>query len=225
MGTPYLISGRDRDLSKVSPFSGSGSDSLMLAGCWTRAAMNKHLRNYVRQQRELKDVRLGQLAEMIGYTNHNKGARAILEFERKGVVSDDLLQRLVDALEIDQKGVIEAMEKDIAEWEAWLNEPVPMQMILMPIPAVNLLHSMPHEIETSEAENYARNYAKEKGFRVCLVLSRREPVWITGDGEITCRTFAEPGVPNFPNTTVGGRRNIVFRVGEHGLRPVVVREP
>ncbi len=188
--------------------------------------MNKHLRNCVRQQRERKGLHLGQLAAMIGYANHNQGARLILQFERKGIVSDDLLQKLIIALGIDQEGITEAREKDKADWEVWISEPVPMQMILTPIPAVNLLHPVPPEIETSEeAEKYARNYAKEKGFRVCLVLSRRESVWIDGDGEITCRTFAEPGVPNFPNTIVGGRRNIVFRVGEHGLRPVVVREP
>ena len=170
-------------------------------------------------------MRLGPLAEMVGFQNHNKGARAILEFERRGVVSDDLLQKLITALEIDQEGIAQAMEKDRAEWEAWVSEPVPVQMILRPIPAVNVLHAMPPEIETSaEAEKYARNYAKEKGFRVCLVLSRRESLWIDADGEKTYRTFAKPGVPNMPYTTLGGQRRFVFRVGEHRLCPVVIRE-
>jgi hypothetical protein len=46
--------------------------------------MNKHLRNYVRQQRERKGIRLGPLAETIGLKNRNKGARLILQFEREG---------------------------------------------------------------------------------------------------------------------------------------------
>ncbi|MGO9572575.1 MAG: hypothetical protein ACLP5H_34090 [Desulfomonilaceae bacterium] len=186
--------------------------------------MNKHLRTLFREQRERKGERLGQLAEMIGYTNHNKGARLILQFEREGIASDDLLQKLITALQIDHEDMIQAMEKDKAEWEAWVSEPVPMQMILRPISAVNLLHPMPPEIETSEdAEKYAQNYAKEKGYRVCLVLSRRESVWINGNGEIACRTFAKPGVPNIPYTTLGGQRKFVFRVGEHALCPVVIR--
>jgi hypothetical protein len=187
--------------------------------------MNKHLRIFFRQQRELKGIRLGPLAEMIGCKDHNKGARLILQFEREGIASDDLLQKLITALQIDQEDMIQATQKDKAEWEAWVSEPVPMKLILRPIPAVNLLHTMPPEIETrEEAEKYAQNYAKEKGFRVCLVLSRRESVWIGEDGEITGRTFAKPGMPNMPYTTLGGQRRFVFRVSEHGLCPVVVKE-
>ena len=157
--------------------------------------------------------------------DHNKGARLILQFEREGIASHDILQKLITALQIDHEDMIKAIEKDQAEWEEWVCEPVPMQMILTPIPAVNILHPMPPEIETrEEAETYARDCAKEKGFRVCLVLSRRESVWIDGNGEITCRTIAKPGVPNIPYTTVGGQRRFVFRVGEHGLCPVLIKE-
>jgi hypothetical protein len=187
--------------------------------------LNKHLRNYFRQQRERKGVRLGPLAEMIGYRNRSKGASLTLNFEREGIVTEDLLQKLINALEIDHEGMSKAMEKDEAEWEAWVNEPLPMQMILTPIPAVNLLHHIPAEIETAEdAEIYARSFAKEKGYRVCLVLSRRESVWIDGNGEIACRTFAKPGLPNLPYTTLGGRRKFAFGTGPE-LHPIVIREP
>ncbi|MGO9571926.1 MAG: AAA family ATPase [Desulfomonilaceae bacterium] len=187
--------------------------------------LNKHFRNYFRRQRELKGISLGPLAEMIGYRNRNKGARLILNFEREGIISGDLLKKLIDALEVDPQGMIQAMEKDKAEWEQWVNEPVPMQMIIRPIPAVNLLHPMPPEIKTTEeAEKYAQSYAKEKGFRVCLVVSRRESLWIGGDGEITCRTFAKPGVPNIPYATLGGRRKFLFGTAERGFHPIVIRE-
>jgi hypothetical protein len=187
--------------------------------------MNKHLRNYFKSQRERKGIRMGHLAEMIGYKNRNKGGRLILQFEREGIVSEDLLQKLITALEIDQEALAEAIKRDQDEWEAWVNEPVPMQMILRPIAAVNILHPLPQEIETVEqAEKYSRNYAKEKGFRVCLVLSRRESLWIRDNGEISARTFAKPGVPNIPYTTVGGTQKFLFREGERGLQPVVVRQ-
>lgn len=187
--------------------------------------MNKHLRNYFRSQRELKGIRLGHLAEMVGFQNRNKGARLILQFEREGSVSDELLAKLTQALDLDEKEIANAMKKDTADWAAWVSEPVPTLMILTPIPAVNVLHPMPPEIVTAkEAEEYAKSYAKERGFRVCLVLSRRESVWIDGDGKITGRTFAKPGVPNIPYSTVGGTQKFLFRVGERLLQPVVVRE-
>jgi hypothetical protein len=122
--------------------------------------------------------------------------------------------------------MIESIKRDRADWEAWVNKPVPMQMILTPIPAVNLLHRMPPEIETSEeAEKYARDYAKRKGFRVCLVLSRRESVWINGDGKVIGRTFAKPGLPNIPYTTLGGGKKFLFGTSEQGFHPIVLREP
>ena len=187
--------------------------------------MNKHLRNYFRSQRELKGVRLGPLAETIGYKNRNKGARLILNFEREGIITEDLLQKLIAAIEIDRETMIEAMEKDKAEWEAWINEPVPMQMIVRLVAAVYLRHPIPAWITTpEEAEAYARNFAKEKHFQVCLALNRRESVWIKEDGEIKGRTIAKPGQPKIPYATLGGGRKFLFSATEQGFHPVALRE-
>ena len=171
-------------------------------------------------------MRLGPLAEMVGYKNRNKGARLILNFEREGIITEDLLQKLIEALEIDHEGMTEAIEKDRAEWEAWVSEPVPMKMIVRLIAAVYCLHPLPVEITTpEEAETYARNFAKEKHFRVCLALNRRQSVWISEEGEIEGRTQARPGLPNIPYATLGGRRKFLFGSTEQGFRPVVIREP
>ena len=187
--------------------------------------MNNHLRNYVRQQRERKGIRLGPLAEMIGLKNRNKGARIILQFEREGVVSDDLLAKLTQALELDEYEIGKAMEKDTAEWEAWVSEPVPMQMIVRLVAAVYCPHPVPAEITTpEEAEAYARAYAKEKHFRVCLVLNRRQSVWINEEGKVKARTTTKPGLPNIPYATLGGRRKFLFGTTEHGFHPLVIRE-
>jgi hypothetical protein len=187
--------------------------------------MNKHLRNYVRQQRERKGIRLGPLAETIGLKNRNKGARLILQFEREGAVSDGLLAKLIHALELDEDEIAKSMEKDRAEWEVWVSQPVPMQMIVRLVAAVYCPHPIPAEITTpEEAEAYARNFAEEKHHGVCLALNRRESVWIGEDGEIRCRTFAKPGLPNIPYATVGGRRKFLFGCTEQGFHPTVIRE-
>lgn len=187
--------------------------------------MNKHLRNYVRQQRERKGIRLGPLAEMIGLKNRNTGARTILRFEREGVVSDDLLAKLIHALELGEDEIVKAMEKDTADREAWVSEPVPMLMIVRLVAAVYCPHPLPAEITTpEEAEAYARAYAKEKHRSVCLVLNRRRSVWINEEGEVKARTVAKPGLPNIPYATLGGRRKFLFGTTEHGFHPTVIRE-
>lgn len=187
--------------------------------------MNKHLRNYVRSQREQKGVRLGPLAERVGYKNRSKGAQRILMFEREGEIDDDFLQKLCEALELDPGGVQEAMEKDRAEWEEWLNEPVPMRMIVRIMATVYSPASLPPEITTpDEAVSYACSFAKGKKLNVCLEISRRESVWIGPDGEVRKRTFAQPGVPNIPYTTLGGKRKLLFHTAGGSFRPVVLRE-
>ena len=187
--------------------------------------MNKHLRNYVRQQRERKGIRLGPLAEMIGLKNRNKGARIVLQFEREGVVSDDLLKKLIHALEIDEDEIVKAMQKDTAEWEAWVSEPVPMQMIVRLVAAVYCPHPLPEAITNAEeAETYARAYAKEKHRSVCLALNRRQSVWINEEGEVKARTTAKPELPNIPYATLGGRRKFLFGTTEQGFHPIVIRE-
>jgi hypothetical protein len=194
---------------------------------WPRkeGLVNKHLRNYVRRQRDLKGIRLGPLAEAIGLKNRNKGSRLILQFEREGIVSDDLLAKLIRTLELNEDEIARAMEKDQEEWEAWVFEPVPMRMIVRLVAAVYCLRPIPDEITTpEEAVAYARNFAKNKHFRVCLALNRRESVWIGEDGEVRCRTFAKPGLPNIPYTTLGGRRKFLFGSAEQGFQPVVIRE-
>jgi hypothetical protein len=189
--------------------------------------MNKHLGNYVRQQRKQKGIRLGPLAERLGYKNRrkNRGCRMILEFEREGIVTEEFLVKLIGALELDEDEVSQAMAKDLAEWEEWVSEPIPIYMISMPIPAVNFLRSLPTEIKTQqEAEEYARNYAKNEGNRVCLVLSRRESVWIESNGDIRFRSYAKPGSPNIPYATLGGRRKFLLDFSGGKCRPVVLDE-
>ncbi|MGO8879776.1 MAG: hypothetical protein ACLQMS_09715 [Desulfomonilaceae bacterium] len=171
--------------------------------------MNKHLRNLIYRHRALKGLNFGQLAELSGYTNRSKWANKICNLEREGVGTDELVGRVIQALEIDHGEVQDAIQKDYAEWEQWANEPVPMQMLLRITGVIILIHDMPPEITSREAAiEYAQNYAKEKGFRICLVLSRRESAWIAADGHMHI-SQTTPGVPNIPYASVGGK-NFLF---------------
>jgi hypothetical protein len=93
-----------------------------------------------------------------------------------GAINELLLVKLADAHEIDLLMVEELIEKDrqvyLKEWERWVNEPVPMQMIARYIVAVYGEKRMPEEIKThEEAEQYARRFAIENRCKVCLRLS------------------------------------------------------
>ena len=121
--------------------------------------------------------------------------------------------------------VIAAMDRDRADWEAWADEPVPMQMIVRLMAAVYSPHPLPAHVTTAEeAEAYAREFAKERGHRVCLALNRRESVWIGRDGHIEGRTQARPGLPNIPYATLGGRRKFLLDFSKGAMTPVVLKE-
>lgn len=182
--------------------------------------MPSKLGEHFRTERERKGLTLGQLARLAGYRNASKGARRISVFEREGMVKEDLLVKLAEALKIDWLTVLDLEEQDrrayLAEWERWASETVPMVLVARLIPAVYKQVPLPPEVTTQEAaESFAREFAMEHAWRCCLVVSRRLSVWIGKDGEIEARTEAKPGQPNMPGMTLkGSRRPFLFGAGE-----------
>jgi hypothetical protein len=151
-------------------------------------------------------LNFGQLAELSGYKNRSKWAIKICNFEREGVGDDEMVSKVIQALEIDHQEVQEAIQKDYAIWEKWADEPVEMEMLIRITGVIILNHDLPPEITSREAAiKYAQNYAKENGLRVVLVLSRRESVWIAADGHMSI-SQTKPGVPNIPFASVGGKQ-------------------
>jgi transcriptional regulator with XRE-family HTH domain len=164
--------------------------------------MTNHLGGYFHEQREKRGLSLGQLARLLGYKNVSKGANKISRFEREGAVKEALLLHLAEALGIDPP-TVEGLAKDrreyLREWEQWVGQPVPMQLIVRYLPAVYGTEALPEGVTTPvEAEAFAREYAREHGRRVCLALSRRLSVWINKEGQVEARTEGTPDVPNVP---------------------------
>jgi len=162
-----------------------------------------YLGGYFHEQRIRQSLSLGQLARLVGYRNVAKGANKICRFERGGIVTDNLLAALADALGIDHPTVERLIEQDRQEhlraWEAWVNQPVSMQLVVRYMAAVYGKVKMPADITTHEqAEAFACEYARQHRLRVCLVLSRRQSVWIDDEGKVYARTEATPDKPNMP---------------------------
>jgi len=181
-----------------------------------------YLGGYFHEQRIRQSLSLGQLARLVGYRNVAKGANKICRFERGGIVTDNLLAALADALGIDYPTVDRLIEHDRQEhlraWEAWVNQPVSMQLVVRYMAAVYGKVKMPADITTHEqAEAFACAYAREHKRQVCLAVSRRLSNWIDKEGVVYARTEAKPDSPNTPFMRLrGSGRAFLFGFGEGG---------
>ena len=85
--------------------------------------MNQHIRNLIHQYRESKGIKVGKMFELLGYRNISTGSNKILRFEREGLASNELIQKLIDVLGVEPLEVQRALQKDYQDWQAWLDEP------------------------------------------------------------------------------------------------------
>ncbi|WP_152054393.1 helix-turn-helix domain-containing protein, partial [Tautonia marina] len=130
-----------------------------------------HVGNLFKQRRVERNLTFGQLARMVGYENLSRGSNRIQAFERGGKVAPDLLEKLVEALEIDHQDVRRMAAEDYRDWLAWANEPVRPYLVLRYMACVYQRIELPDDLlEPEAAEAYASQVAKMKRLMVCLVL-------------------------------------------------------
>ncbi len=152
-----------------------------------------------------KGLTLGEIARGLGYSV-NKGTRKYLEWERgEEYPEEEKLRELIRVMELDPKEVKKAVEQDRRDYEKWLDEPIPMTLVVRIMPAVYADVKVPENLSPEEAEEWACQYARKEKRMVCLVLSRRESVWIDEQGEISSRAAGRPFM------SIGGKR-FSFRI-------------
>ena len=168
--------------------------------------MNEHLSKLIGHYRQSNNLNFPELAKLCDL-NPQKWANKICNFEREGIFdSDELVHNLIRILEINPQEVRDAVRKDHEDWETWVNEPVPMQLILKLIPGIYKLVKIPDDVSNEdEALEFASGIAKEWKKEVYLALNRKESIWLQEDGTINFRSTAEPGIPNIPYSSVGGK--------------------
>jgi len=165
--------------------------------------MNDNIGKLVDKHRSRKNLNFRELAELCGYSNTKKWATRICNFVREGSGDDEMIRKLIQVLGINESEVREANLKDLKNWEDWLEEPVPMQLIFRLIPSVYQPVMIPDNFQDEQkAIEYALEEVTKRGFDACLVLSRRKSVWIKRDGTIKFESIAKPGIPNFPYMSV-----------------------
>ena len=176
----------------------------------------------VSRYRNKQNLNFEELAGLCGL-NRKKGGHRIVDFEREGRGNDELAGKLVHALGIPMEEVRDAVEKDLADWNAWADEPIPMQMIVRLLGPFCMIHQIPEDIRTREdAIAYAKKYAKTERLRVCLVLSRRESAWISAEGH-TSISQSQPGGVNVPYGSFGGTTKFLVDISNGGFKPTVIK--
>lgn len=176
--------------------------------------MSSHLGQYVLRQREKLGIGRGQLAGMLGYRNLGKGSKRIMDLEQHGACTEKFWHKIEEALHLEGEEVAKAVHQDWLDYQSWLDEPVPMELVIRYMPAVYGTVDLSADVaaDPQKAEEYACRVAREKKCRVTLVVSRRLSVWIDEQGTVYSRTEARNGQPNAPYSVVGGKA-FRFRFG------------
>ena len=154
--------------------------------------MTTKLACYIKQERVKQGLNYAQVSRKMGYKNLNKGIRRIIDLEREDVVHPEVLDRIIDALELDKDKVKYLVQLDEEEqqrkFDEWVNTPIKWHLIIRWMPAVYGEREIPGYIKTQdEAIDYAREVAKELKSMVWLVLSRKENIHIYPDGSVRSR--------------------------------------
>jgi hypothetical protein len=143
-------------------------------------------RNYVGQlihdSRVSRSMTFGDLARAVGAVTPkhiSRIAQRLVLFEREGVRDRRLLRKIVVLdLDIDlvNKLLHRQREEQLAEWNRWADETVPMELHVRPFGGFWYRHPLPQNLENDEAgaTEYARlmTVGREE-MRVALVVSRR----------------------------------------------------
>ena len=165
--------------------------------------MTTKLAGYIKQQRERQRLNYAELSRKMGYSNINRGMRRVIDLEREGIYHPEVLEKIIDALELDQEYIEQLIEEDKEqqrqEFEEWVNTPIKWHLIIRWMPAVYGEREIPGYIKSEEeAIDYAREVAREYKSMVWLVLSRKENIHIYPDGCIRSRNEVTRDFINLP---------------------------
>ena len=176
--------------------------------------MTSHLGTYVRRQRENLSLSRGDVARAMGRRNVSKACRRLLDLETQGKCDREFWRALRAVVSFEDAEITRAVQRDREEHERWLDEPVPMQVVIRWMAAVYSTVELPPGAadDPVKAKAFACEVARERHRKVCLVVSRRLRVWFDETGRGTARTGPEtPG----PFMQLKGRR-FLLTIGQGG---------
>lgn len=177
----------------------------------------------IAEERGRRGWRFGDLARACGATTARQTsqiAQRLVLFERESVRDRALLQRVVVALDLDPVIVNELLrrhhEEELAEWNAWADEPVPMKLHVRAFAGFWYSQPLPVEIEDDElrAIDHARRMtAGREELRVVLAVSRRRSMTFAR-GQLVGTMEATPDERVTPHVEIAGKRIVFEASGE-----------
>jgi hypothetical protein len=183
---------------------------------------SNYIGRMIQEARIHRSMSFGDLARSCGAVTPKQTSRIaqrLVLFEREGVRDRKLLQRVITALDLDPQVVVDLLDRqrveELAEWNRWANEPVPMELHVRPFAGFWYRQALPVAIAADElrAIEHARQMTVgREELRVVLAVDRRVALTFAG-GQLTARTKARPGRSMTPFVTIGGRR-IEFAASE-----------
>jgi transcriptional regulator with XRE-family HTH domain len=166
-----------------------------------------HLGDFFRNRRVARKLALSQIARLLGYKNLSRGCNKIKAFEAGGKAHPDLLGKLAKVLEVGPEEVRQRVAEDYRDWLAWANEPIRPYVVVRILACIYQRVELPDEaLSPVAAEAFAADLARDREFKVCLVLSRRVSVWFDDTGKESGRQEATSDLPCEPFAVIGGRR-------------------
>lgn len=171
--------------------------------------MSTHLSRHFERLPLERELRPGQLAALMGCSNHSKIGGRIKRFEITGSISQELLKKLMAVLDVEDAVVEQLLAADhreyLEKWLDWVNSPIQPYLLLRIMAAIYQKEPIPEALTQEQAENYASNFARENEKKCCLIWSRRLSVWFDSDGVVYDRTEAVPGVMNSLCIRIGSK--------------------
>ena len=166
-----------------------------------------HTGRHIKTVRTQRGIRLSELARLLGYGNINRGVQRLHVFESEGIITEELLAKVVQVLGIPDEDLKRLMERDRQDlhrrFEEWCSKSEPPHLIIRLIPGVYRRKWVPDSVPAERVEEYASATAAEEQKKTCLVLNRRESVWYDEEGRFRFRQTARPDNPiHFPYMTV-----------------------
>jgi hypothetical protein len=189
--------------------------------------MSTHLSRHFERLRLERELRPGQLAALMGCSNHSKIGGRIRQFEITGSISQELLKKLMAVLNVEDAVVKQLIAADhreyLEKWLDWVNSPIQPYLLLRIMATIYQKEPIPEALTQEQSENYASNFARDYGKKCCLIWSRRLSVWFDSDGVVYDRTEAVPGVPNTTCSRIGSKSFLfaddLSRVASLGMPP------
>jgi len=162
---------------------------------------------HIRKVRTQRGIRLSDMARLVGYGKINRGVQRLHRFETEGIITEELLDKVVQALGVsdeDLKRLIEQDREDLRlRFEEWCSKSEPPHLVIRLIPGVYQRVWVPDSVPADKLEQYAATTAAEEQKKTCLVLNRRESLWFDEEGRFRFRQTAHPDNPiHYPYMTV-----------------------